>query len=210
MPCRPQRRPRDRRRQQGDGRLPTELLRQHQIAQPQRQNLGFRARRAVQHSHRRRTGARRRRQRIFQALGETPQRRGQRLKIEVSRQLEQIRRPAQVLLVEPCGARGETAPQPMNAPGRAGIGVRAGAGRKNMFGVAQRARVLATAGQSGAGGRRAQGEALPQHPGERRILAQDDVQQSEAGAGEESRVATAAGADRGLYRRPRPLRKYLL
>jgi hypothetical protein len=67
---RPRRRLGDRRRQQGDGRVPAKLSRQHQIAQPQRQNLGVDARRAGKHSHRRRTGARRRLQRIFFVLKE--------------------------------------------------------------------------------------------------------------------------------------------
>jgi hypothetical protein len=80
---------------QRKGRIPTELSRQHQIAQPQRQNLGLEARRAVQHSRRRRTGARRRRQRIFFVLKAMAQRPGQRLQITVPRQLEQIGRLAQ-------------------------------------------------------------------------------------------------------------------
>ena len=77
------------------------------------------------------------------------------------------------------------------------------AGRK-MLGVAQRGRILAMARQGGAGGRRSQGEALAQRPGERRIEANNLIQQSEAGAGEESRVGARLGADGWLFRRPRP------
>ena len=75
----------------------------------------------------------------------------------------------------------------MDAAGGAGGRVPAGVGRK-MFGVAQRGSILAMARQGGAGGRRAQGEALPQRAGERRIGAKNLVEQSEPGAGEESRL----------------------
>ena len=53
-------------------------------------------------------------------------------------------------------------------------------------------------------------QALAQRPGERRILAQDGVEQSEAGAGAESRLEARVGADGWLVRRPRPGRKRLL
>ena len=66
------------------------------------------------------------------------------------------------------------------------------------------------AGQGGAGGRAAQREALARRPGEQRILAQDRVEQGEAGAGAESRLEARVGADGWLFRRPRPTRKYLL
>jgi hypothetical protein len=73
-----------------------------------------------------------------------------------------------------------------------------------MLGVAQRGRILAMTGQGGAGGRGAQGEALAQRAGERRIEAKNLVEQSEAGAGEKSRVAAASGADIASCRRTRP------
>jgi hypothetical protein len=79
-----------------------------------------------------------------------------------------------------------------------------------MFGVPQGGRILAMARQRGAGGRGAQGQTLPQNPGERRIGAKNLIQQSEAGAGEESRVGASSGADNASCRRPRPRRKRLL
>jgi hypothetical protein len=72
------------------------------------------------------------------------QRPGERLQIKVPRQFEQIGRPAQVLLVEPHWARGETAPQPMHAASQTGMSPSSCAGRK-MLGVAQRGRILAMA-----------------------------------------------------------------
>ena len=64
--------------------------------------------------------------------------------------------------------------------------------------------------QRGAGGRGAQRQALAQRAGERRIEANNLIQQSEAGAGEESRLEARVGADGWLFRRPRPGRKRLL
>ena len=127
-------------------------------------------------------------------MKETPQRLGQRFEIQVSRQFEQIGGLAQAWFVKPDRRRGETAPQPMDAPGGAGGRVPAGVGRK-MLGVAQRGRILAMAGQGGAGGGGAERQALAQRAGERRIEAKNLIEQSEAGAGEEGRV----GAD-GLAR----------
>jgi hypothetical protein len=63
--------------------------------------------------------------------------------------------------------------------------------------------------QTGADGRGAQGQALPQRSGERRIEAKNLIQQSEPGAGAESRVAVGSGADGWLFRRTRPRRKSL-
>ena len=96
----------------------------------------------------------------------------------------------------------------MDAPGGAGGRVPSGVGRK-MLGVAQRGRILAMARQGGAGGRGAQRQALAQRAGERRIEANNLIQQSEAGAGEESRLEARVGADGWLFRRPRPGRKRL-
>ena len=120
--------------------------------------------------HRRGARARGRRQRIFFALKETPQPPGQRFEIEVSPQFEQIGGLAQAWFVKPDRRRGETAPQPMDAPGGAGGRVPSGVGRK-MLGVAQRGKILAMARQGGAGGRGAQGQALARRAGERRIEA---------------------------------------
>jgi hypothetical protein len=78
-----------------------------------------------------------------------------------------------------------------------------------MLGVAQRGRILAMARQGGAGGRGAQRQALPQRPGERRIFAQDRVEQGKAGAGAESRLEARVGADGWLFWRSRPGRKRL-
>jgi hypothetical protein len=64
--------------------------------------------------------------------------------------------------------------------------------------------------QRGAGGRGAQGQTLPQNPGERRIGAKNLIQQSETGAGAESRLKARVGADGWPVRRPRPRRKHLL
>jgi len=64
--------------------------------------------------------------------------------------------------------------------------------------------------QRGAGGGGAQGQALAQRAGERRIEAKNLVEQGEPGAGEESRVAVGSSADGWPVRRPRPRRKYLL
>ena len=96
----------------------------------------------------------------------------------------------------------------MDAAGRAGGRVPAGVGRE-MLGVAQRGRILAMARQRGAGGRGAERQALAQRAGERRIEAKNLIQQSEAGAGEESRLDARVGADGRLFRRPRPERKRL-
>jgi hypothetical protein len=79
-----------------------------------------------------------------------------------------------------------------------------------MFGVAKGVVVLAMARHGGAGGRGAQRQALAQRPGERRIAAENLVEQSEAGAGAESRLEARVGADGRLVRRPRPKRKHLL
>jgi hypothetical protein len=68
---------------------------------------------------------------------------------------------------------------------------------------------FAMARQRGAGGRGAQGQALTQRAGEGRFVAQDRVEQGEAGAGEESRLEARVGADGWLVRRPRPRRKRL-
>ena len=105
-------------------------------------------------------------------MKETPQRPGQRFEIQVSRQFEQIGGLAQAWFVKPDRRRGETAPQPMDAPGGAGGRVPAGVGRK-MLGVAQRGRILAMARQRGAGGGGAQRQALAQRPGEWRVLVQE-------------------------------------
>ena len=78
-----------------------------------------------------------------------------------------------------------------------------------MFGVAQRGKIFAMARQGGAGGRGAQGQALTQCAGERRIAANNLIQQSEPGAGAESRVSARAGSDGWLFWRPRPGRKRL-
>jgi hypothetical protein len=55
----------------------------------------------------------------------------------------------------------------------------------------------------------AQGEALAQRPGERRIAANNLIQQGETGAGAESRVATPLHAGGSRFRRPRPRWKRL-
>jgi hypothetical protein len=78
-----------------------------------------------------------------------------------------------------------------------------------MFGVAQRGKILTMARQDGAGGGGAQGEALAQRAGERRIEAKNLIQQSEAGAGAERRLEARVGADGWLFRRTRPRRKGL-
>jgi hypothetical protein len=78
-----------------------------------------------------------------------------------------------------------------------------------MFGVAQRGRILAMARHFRAGGGGAQRQALAQRAGERRIEAKNLIQQSEAGAGAESRVAAGSGADIASCRRPRPSRESL-
>ncbi len=96
----------------------------------------------------------------------------------------------------------------MDAPNGAGGRVPAGVGRK-MFGVAQRGRILAMAGQRGAGGGGAERQALAQRAGERRIEAKNLIQQSEAGAGAERRLIARVGADGWLFWRTRPSRKSL-
>ena len=97
------------------------------------------------------------------------------------RQLEQIRGVAQGFCVRLDRAPRKFAPKPVQAPGGAGAPPAGG----EMLGVAQRGKILAMARQGGAGGGGAQGEALAQRPGERRICTQDLVEQSETGAGEE-------------------------
>ena len=124
-----------------------------------------------------------------------------------SRPSERSRRSAAArsLALEPRRTARQTAPQPMDAPGRAG-------GAPPTWRDARRRaarRILAMARQGGAGGRGAQGEALAQRAGERRIEANNLVEQGEAGAGEESRV-TSLRRRRRLVRRPRPLTEMLV
>ena len=137
---------RDRRREQRNRRVPAELSRQDEIAQPQRQNLGVVTRRAPSSDrklHRGGARARGRRQRSFRALARRPQ--GVPASASRSRSRGRSSRSAAARSVgrraEPARS-GETAPQPMDAAGGAGGRVPAGVGRK-MFGVAQRGRILA-------------------------------------------------------------------
>ena len=60
----------------------------------------------------------------------------------------------------------------MQAPG----GARVRSAGEKMFGVTQGGGILAMAGQSGAAGRGAQGQALAQRPGKGKIFAQSWVQ----------------------------------
>ena len=204
---RPRRRPRDRRRQQGDGRIPTELSRQHQIAQPQRQNLGFRAWRAVQHSRRRRTGARRRRQRIFFALKETrsarraPRNRG-------PAAVRADRRPcASFVRRTPPGARRNRATA--DGCGRRGWWARS----RRRWAKDARRRAARKNPRDGAPARRRRSRRARRGAGAARRrtadLANNLIEQSEAGAGEESRLEARVGAGGRLFRRPRPGRKRL-
>ena len=95
------------------------------------------------------------------------------------------------------GGDGEQAPQPMDAPGGAGGRVPAGVGRRCSASRSAEASSR-MARQGGAGGRRSQGEALPQRAGERRIGANNLVEQGEPGAGAESRLEAYVGAN-GAY-----------
>ena len=136
-------------------------------------------------------GARRRRQRIFFALKETSAAPRPALRDPGLAAVRADRRPcASVGSSNRDRRRGETAPQPMDAPGGAGGRVPAGVGRDARRRAARK--ILAMARQGGAGGRGAQGQALAQRAGERRIGAKNLVQQSEAGAGEESRLEPAS------------------
>ena len=149
-------------------------------------NIGAGGRRVAKQFHPGGARPRRRRQRIFFALSEIC--RSASASASRSRSCGSSSRSAalrRVLCVKPDRARRKTRHSRWMRP--AGLVCAAGVGRK-MLGVAQRGRILAMARQRGAGGRGAQGQALAQRPGERRIEANNLIQQSEPGAGEESRA----------------------
>ena len=199
---------RDRRREQRNRRVPAESSRQREVGQPQRENLGVDAaarRQAV-------SSPRRWRPRPPRADVSAPATMSRKASANPSKLAasERSRRSAAVRSVGASsrdGPQGETAPQPMDAPGGAGVrarrlGARCSASRS----AEESSRWRASAAQAVAARKR---QALAQRAGERRIEAKNLIQQSEAGAGEESRLEARVGADGWLFRRPRPGRKRL-
>ena len=158
---------RDRRREQRNRRVPAEPSRQHEISEPQRENLGVDGRRVAKQFHRRGARARGRRERSFGVGREVPQGVGQPLEAGGVRKAEKISGGSQRRRVEPQRAGREEAPQPMNAPGGAGL-CRLGARTPDV-----RRRAARHNPREGAPARRRrsrlQGEALAQRAGERRI-----------------------------------------
>ena len=198
---------RDRRGEQRNRRVPTKAPRQREVGEPERENLDVDRRRVAKQFHRRDARAHGRRERMFGAGHDVPQGAGDDVETRGVRQSDKISRDPQGRRVEPQGPRGEQAPQAMNAPG--GTGLRHLARRSEMFDVAQRAFVLAMARQRGADGRGAQGQTLPQRPGERRMTVcrgartigaamQDRVEKREPGAGEKNPIGAGGGCPRRL------------
>ena len=118
--------------------------------------------------------------RIAGALRQLLQLAEERGKVARLRRVEQTQRLAKPLRVEAGVLAGEGAPQAMQATG--GAGVFSGG---EMLGVAQSRFVLAQAQDFCARRGGFESETLAQRAGEGRVLAQDSVEQSEAGAGGE-------------------------
>ena len=181
--------------EQRNRRVPAQSLRQGEVRQPERENLDVDARGASVSSFiAAALGAHGRRERMFGAGHDVPQGGGEAVETRGVRQSDKIGRDSQGRGVEPHWAGREEAPQPMNAPG--GAGLRVPGARSQDVRRRAGAAVSSRAAPCRAGGGGSQSEALAQRAGERRIEAKNLIQQSEPGAGEEGRGPR--GADGGF------------
>ncbi len=104
---------RDRRREQWQRRVPSQLLREHEIGEPQRKDFRIDRRRVVQQAQRPCADARRRdKRRVTSCL---LRKRDQRLAIHVRWQVEMIRSDAPQTRIEPQATGCEQPPQAMQA-----------------------------------------------------------------------------------------------